>query len=162
TKSERAYRRTVRGETRIPEQPEAFSMPSNERVRLHDSEDSRPVDQPRQPTSAMRVASPARRGLTCRSRYSANCFHRNKFSAPSCACERHTDEPNRRTSAATRRNVRTKTRERDWLIGHDGTPRRYAAAYRLHIEVQQDPSAAGFLDLLRDFARIEFCGPQQA
>jgi hypothetical protein len=31
-----------------PEQPEAFSVPSNERVRLHDGEDSTPVDQLRQ------------------------------------------------------------------------------------------------------------------
>ena len=68
-------------------------------------------------------------------------------SAASCACDRHKDEPNRRTSAATRRNVRTTTWERDWRIGQDGTPRRLAAV---------DPPAAAFLDLLHDFARIEF------
>src|SRR5262249_23169112 len=33
-----------------PKQPEAFSMPSHERVRLHDGEDATPVDQRRQRT----------------------------------------------------------------------------------------------------------------
>jgi hypothetical protein len=53
------------GEVPPPEQPEACSMPSNERVRLHDGEDSTPVDQPRQgdECDAGRVIGPPRLDL---------------------------------------------------------------------------------------------------
>ena len=67
-------------------------------------------------TSAIRVASSARRGLTFRSRYNANCLRRNRFSAASCACGRNVDDTNRRTSPATRTIVRTSRRERG--LGH--------------------------------------------
>src|SRR5437667_6637445 len=48
-------------------------------------------------TSVMRVASSARRGLTCRSRYNAKCFRRNRFSAARCACEHAAREVSRTT-----------------------------------------------------------------
>jgi len=72
-------------------------------------------------TSAIRVASSARRGLTRRSRYNANCLRRNRFSAASCACGRNVDDTNRRTSPATRTIVRTSRRERGWAMLRDVT-----------------------------------------
>src|SRR5262245_54562844 len=57
----------------------------------------------------MRVASVARRGFTRRSRYSANCFRRNKFSAASCAREGSVRNPRRATSASTSTTVRKAT-----------------------------------------------------
>src|SRR3989442_4255486 len=111
--------------------------------------------------SVSRVASSARRGLTCRSRYNANCLRRNRFSAASCACERNMDEANRRTSAATQRIVRTKTRERDWVMPPDGTPAGLAAVDPLYIDVRHDRFAAAFVNSLQDFLPgSTLCGPQ--
>ena len=72
-------------------------------------------------TSAMRVASSARRGLTRRSRYNANCLRRKRFSAASWACGRNIDDTNRRTSPATRAIVRTSSREQDSAMPWDVT-----------------------------------------
>ena len=67
-------------------------------------------------TSAIRVASSARRGFTCRSTYNASCVLRNKFSAASCAFDRTAVESNRRRSQAMRRMVRSAAPERDLAI----------------------------------------------
>ena len=58
-------------------------------------------------TSAIRVASSARQGFACRSRYSANCFLRKRFSAARAARGRHSAATNRATSLITRRRVGT-------------------------------------------------------
>ncbi len=68
------------------------------------------------PTSTIRVASSARRGLTWRSAYNANCFLRNRFSAATCARDRTAAEANRVTSPMIRRVVRAAARDRDRLI----------------------------------------------
>src|SRR2546425_4093035 len=108
-----------------------------------------------------RVASSARRGLTCRSRYNANCLRRNRFSAASCACERNMDEANRRTSAATQRIVRTKTRERDWVMPPDGTPAGLSTGHPLYIHLQHDWVAAAFVNSLQEFLPgSTHCQPQ--
>ena len=56
-------------------------------------------------TSAIRVASSARRGFACRSMDSANCFRRKRFSAASAARGRHIAATNRATSPITRRTI---------------------------------------------------------
>jgi len=65
-------------------------------------------------TSVMRVASSARRGFTRRSRYNANCFRRNRFSAASWARDRNADAISRATSTPTRRMIRIRMRGPDW------------------------------------------------
>ena len=65
-------------------------------------------------TSVMRVASSARRGFTCRSKYNANCFRRNRFSAASWARDRNADAISRATSTPTRRMIRIRMRGPDW------------------------------------------------
>jgi hypothetical protein len=67
-------------------------------------------------TSMIRAASSARCGLTCRSRYSANCFRRNRFSAASWARDRNADDTTETKSVATQRIVRARMRGRDWLM----------------------------------------------
>jgi len=54
----------------------------------------------------------ARRGFTYRSRYQASCFHWNKFSAVSRACDRTSPNTNRATAPTTRRIVPAAVRDR--------------------------------------------------
>jgi hypothetical protein len=61
-------------------------------------------------TSAIRVASSARRGFACRSMYSANCFLRKRFSAASAA----------RQSAHCR--------DESWQVAHHAQESRHAEA----------------------------------
>ena len=61
-------------------------------------------------TSAIRVASSARRGFACRSTYNASCFLRNRFSAASWACDRTAAETSDSKSPAIRMSVRTRQR----------------------------------------------------
>ncbi len=131
-------------------------MPPNERLRLHNGQEPTPVDEPRQynERNPGRVIGPA--GLTCRSRYNANCFRRNRFSATSCACGRHVDATNRWTSLATRRIVQTTTWERDWVMPQDGTPRTLVAVDPLYIDVQHDRIRRRFPQFGPRFSRIEF------
>jgi hypothetical protein len=68
------------------------------------------------PTSAIRVASSARRGLTWRSAYNASCFLRNRFSAASWPCDRSVVATNCSRSPAIRRTVRTAVQGRDWAM----------------------------------------------
>ena len=110
-------------------------------------------------TSVIRVASSARRGFTCRSRYNANCFRRNRFSATSCAYGRHVDATNRRTSPATRRIVQTTTWERDWAMPQDGTPRTLPAVDPLYIDVQHDRFRPLSSIRSKIFPGSNFCGP---
>jgi hypothetical protein len=67
-------------------------------------------------TSAIRVASSARRGFTCRSTYNASCSLKNRFSAESCARDRPAAKTSRTRSQAMRRTVRSAERERDSAI----------------------------------------------
>src|SRR5262245_52848207 len=64
------------------------------------------------PTSASRIASSARRGLTCRSTYNANRLRRNRFSAANWVRGRNIDDANRMMSARTHAIVRTLSEER--------------------------------------------------
>jgi hypothetical protein len=93
------------------------------------------------PTSAIRVASSARRGFTWRSTYNANCFLRNRFSAASWARDRTAVDANRATSPMTRSAVRTAASNLDrliavaivpdqpgWTRGAPGTPSIIAAS----------------------------------
>lgn len=102
-----------------PEQPEAFrchriSVSGFTTVRTERQSINR-----ESATRVIRVASSARRALTLRSRYNANCLRKNRFSAARYACERHMHETNRRTSPATRRVVRTKTAQPDSALLKD-------------------------------------------
>ena len=68
-------------------------------------------------TSAIRVASSARRGVTSRSTYNASCFLRNRFSAASWTCGRAVAATNHMRSRAIRRTVRTREHHLDRAIG---------------------------------------------
>ena len=52
-------------------------------------------------TRVIRIASSARRRFTCRSRYNANCFRRNRFSAASWVTDRIADAISATRSRAT-------------------------------------------------------------
>src|SRR5262249_18275168 len=67
-------------------------------------------------TSAIRVASSARRGFTGRSTYNANCFFRKRFSAASWAWDLTVAETKRATSEQRRTRVSATLRKRDQLI----------------------------------------------
>src|SRR5262249_43763504 len=90
--------------------------PSNERCRLHDVRIRRQSTRRDRATSAIRVASSARRGFTRRSTYNANCFLRKRFSAASWACDLTAAATKRATSEQRRTSVPATARKRDRLI----------------------------------------------
>jgi hypothetical protein len=96
-------------------------MPSNERVRLDDAEDSTPVNQPRQreECDTGRVIGPPRLDLALQ--VQRQLLAQKKFSATSWVCGRNMDAPNRRTSAATRAIIRTWSREQGSAMPWDIT-----------------------------------------
>jgi hypothetical protein len=71
----------------FPEQAESLAMPADQRVRLDDCEEISPGHQPRQrdQRDARRVVRTPR--LHLRSRYSANCFRRDRCSAASAPAD---------------------------------------------------------------------------
>jgi hypothetical protein len=71
------------------------------------------------------------------------------------------DEANRRTSAATPRIVRTKTRERDWDMPPDRTPATLAAVDPLDIDVRhvRHDRLAACINSSKISPGSTFCGP---
>ena len=96
-------------------------MPSNERVRLHDRQESTPVDEPRQRNerNSGRVIGPPRLDLPLE--VQRQLLAQKQILGASWACGRNVDDTNRRTSPATRTIVWTSRRERNWAMLRDVT-----------------------------------------
>ena len=90
--------------------------------------------------NAGRVIGPPR--LPCRSRYNADCLRRNRFSAASWTRGCNSDDPNRRTSPATRAIVRTSSREQDSAMRRDVTATDARPIDRRHEDTSHDPFSA--------------------
>jgi hypothetical protein len=118
-------------------------MPSDQRGRLDVSTARQSINR-ESITSVIRVASSARRGLTWRSRYSASCFRRKRFSAANCDRDLKPTDTNLTTSTSKRTAVRhTIDRDECFRMRQPATPRPAVVLGSSFDEIEKNSSSDG-------------------